>query len=178
MSSPAGISFCHFHYIFSPILMRHHHKNNFTKENLLNAWQNSRQGAFTKIRARIQLSLGAWTCCWILHSNSKFKTQIEFAVKEQGWLMRLSPLQHLCPRGGHTERGTFLPTVSYVVTLWLGYFTPWPWFPSGWSIVALLWMAQCFLFHGLDRWHSSPIANIQHPVNMINRFVLTDRHLQ
>jgi hypothetical protein len=126
-------------------------------------------GGFTKIRACIiQLSL---VCCWILHSNSKFVTQIEFAVKKQGRVDEIvTSATTLSTRRRERERGTFLPTVRYVVTLWLGYFTPLPWFSSGWSIVALLSMAQCFLFHGLDRWHSSPIAYIQHPVNIINRF--------
>jgi hypothetical protein len=70
-------------------------------------------GGFTKIRACIQLSLA---CCWILHSNSTFVTQIEFAVKEQGRGDEIvTSATTLSTR--RRERGTFLPTVCYVVTL-------------------------------------------------------------
>lgn len=60
-------------------------------------------GGFTKIRACIiQLSLA---CCWILHSNAKFVTQIEFAVKEQGRVDEIvTSATTLCTRRRERER--------------------------------------------------------------------------
>lgn len=138
-----------------------HHKNNFTKEICSMLGKTRDRGLYQNKGSYTDFIGGL-----LLNSSFQFKIQnsnwTQIAVKEQGRgdeiVTSATPLSTR-----RRERGTFLPTVRYVVTVWVGYFTPLPWFPSGWSIVALLWMAQCFLFHGLDRWHSSPIAYIQHP---------------